>query len=111
MEQLICHLIGDYWLQTNIMSNNKTKDITWAIIHGLAYIIPFLFITKSVLALLIICITHIIIDRYRLSFKLCSLINPDLFNAPDYLKIWILIIQDNTLHLLINYLAINYNPS
>lgn len=106
MEQLICHLIGDYWLQTNVQSNKKTTGIKWAILHGVLYTIPFIFLTQNIISLLIISITHIIIDRYRLSFKLCQLINPDLFNAPDFLKIWILIIQDNTIHLLINYLAL-----
>lgn len=106
MEQLICHLIGDYWLQTNQMAQKKTVDINWAIIHAFLYTLPFVLIAPCFKSFMIIYLTHIIIDRYRLSYKLCKLINPDLFNAPDFLKVWILIIQDNTIHLLINYLAL-----
>ena len=106
MEQLLCHLIGDYWLQNNKQATLKTTKIEWAILHGILYSIPFLFLIQDVFPLLIICISHIIIDRYRLSYKLCSFTNPELFNAPDYLKCWILIIQDNTIHLVINYLVI-----
>lgn len=109
MEQLICHLIGDYWLQTNEQAQKKTSCIKWAILHGVLYTLPFLVITQSILPLFIIAVTHVIIDRYRLSFKLCKAVNPTLFDAPDWLKTWILIIQDNTLHLIINYLALSIN--
>ncbi|MCF1193601.1 hypothetical protein LRR18_18600, partial [Mangrovimonas sp. AS39] len=38
-----------------------------AVIHGLTYTIPFLFLTLSPLALLVIAGTHMVIDRYRLA--------------------------------------------
>lgn len=113
MEQLIAHLIGDYILQTHWMAVNKVKDIKIAAIHAFFYSIPFWFIS-SVPALLIIFSTHVFIDRYRLAMYISRLKNwhfesngyPE--GTPDWLSTWLVIILDNTLHLITNYLAIKY---
>ena len=67
MEQLLLHLIGDYITQTDWMAKNKINDIRVASLHAIIYSLPFLFITHSLLALSVICITHIFIDRYRIA--------------------------------------------
>lgn len=64
---IIAHLVGDYLLQSHWMATQKTSKWLPAIVHGVTYTIPFLFITQSPLALLIIGGTHIIIDRFRLA--------------------------------------------
>ena len=137
MEQILCHLIGDYWLQNDWMALNKKDRWLPAIIHGLIYTIPFIILTRSWVALLVICITHIIIDHTNVVSKLnqiknwnfetdeCCLFFPDNYigrtfkqynfklkdgytNRPFAIRIWLIIIQDNILHLLINYLALKW---
>lgn len=65
--QFLCHLIGDYCLQSDYMAIEKTTSWKAAIAHGLVYTLPFLLVTRSIPALAFIAITHIIIDHYRLA--------------------------------------------
>ena len=135
MEQLLAHLIGDYWLQNDWMACNKKIKLLPAIIHGIVYTMPFLLITQSITALLVICITHILIDHTDIVGKLNQIknwkfqqdeiilsehlangqerasiieLNDGYYGRPLFIRIWLIIIQDNILHLLINYLSILY---
>lgn len=114
-DQLVAHLVGDYILQSHWMANEKTKRSLAAGIHALCYTVPFVFITQSLVALAIICGTHFLIDRYRLARFVVWAKNgckgpftatgyPD--ETPPWLAVWLLIIADNTLHILINGVAI-----
>jgi hypothetical protein len=64
---LLCHLIGDYLLQSDWMATEKTKKSTAALAHVLTYGLPFLLLTHSISALFVIVGTHFIIDRWRLA--------------------------------------------
>lgn len=135
MEQLLCHLVGDYWLQNDWMASNKKKDFGAALTHSIIYTLPFVLICHSIWALLVICITHCIIDGTYIVNKLNQIKNWDFKNhqigyfkqrglgilgktsmqladgysdRPLFIRIWLIIIQDNILHLVINYLAIKY---
>ena len=133
MEQLLCHLVADYWLQNDWMATNKKKKWFPAIVHGFIYTLPFLLLTHSFMALLVIGVTHIIIDHTDIVCKLNQIKNWDFrqdnyafldsqtqlgeimvpvkdgyFARPFAIRVWLIIIQDNILHLLINYLAIKY---
>lgn len=120
---ILAHLVGDYLIQSDWMAIEKTKRWWPAIAHGVTYTIPYLFVTQSPLALLVICSTHIVIDRYRLArhviwaknrvgtkqYRLpwseCNLTGyPN--SSPVWLTTWLMIIADNTMHLLINTAAI-----
>lgn len=118
-------MIGDYLLQNHWMASQKTSQWLPAVVHGLTYAIPFLFIVPSVPALLVIAGTHIVIDRYRLARHVVWVKNqlaPKEFrplttalkttgyseDTPIWLSTWLMIIADNTLHLIINTLAIIY---
>lgn len=71
MLQLILHLIGDYILQSDWMATNKTSQNFACFCHALVYTLPFLLLTRSVLALLVIGGTHFLIDRFRLAKYVC----------------------------------------
>jgi hypothetical protein len=114
MEQLLCHLVGDFVLQTNWMVHHKINRITVAAIHALFYILPFFLITQSPLCLFIIFTTHVFIDRFRLAREVIRFRNwswnENGFPAetPPYLVHGITIVVDNTIHLAINFFAIKY---
>lgn len=136
MEQLLIHLFSDYWLQNDWMATNKKKKWLPAIVHGIVYTLPFLLLTRSFLALLIIGVTHIIIDHTDIVAVLNRIKNWDFkpkelgyfrqlgcgllsrshmgindgfaVDRPLFIRVWLLIIQDNILHLIINYLALKY---
>lgn len=64
---LLAHLVGDYVLQSDWMATGKLTRWWPAVAHGLTYTLPYVLVTQSLWALLIIGGTHIVIDRYRLA--------------------------------------------
>ncbi len=114
MDQLICHLVGDYVLQTDWMARKKTSSLGVALIHALVYASPFTFITGWSWALAVIFGTHVLIDRYRLAglimrAKQWSWHKRECINsAPPEVSAMLMIVIDNTIHLTINYFAIKY---
>jgi hypothetical protein len=119
---LAAHFIGDYLLQTNHMAQEKTERWVPAIMHGIAYTIPFLFLTSSPLALFVITSTHIVIDRYRLARYVVWFKNQFApkrhrhpmtvtgyhSDTPDWLAFILMIVADNLIHILINAYALTY---
>lgn len=120
---IIAHLVGDYVLQSHWMATEKVKSWWPALVHGFFYTLPFFFITQSPLALLFIGGTHAIIDRYRLAKHLSfakNFLAPRKFwptwsdskatgypsETPAWMAVWLMIIADNTLHLLLNIVAV-----
>ena len=135
-DQLLAHLVGDYILQSDWMANEKTKSHVPAAAHALSYTLPFLFLTTSWQALLFMVVTHFVIDRWRLARYVCwakNFLNPPTitetpygdvwkWNAPwsecvatgyhkdrpAWLAVWLLIIADNTMHLICNAAALRW---
>lgn len=124
--QLLCHLLGDYVLQSSWMANNKIRRWLPAITHACIYFLPFLFIIHSSLAAALVIIgTHAVIDRFRLA-RFVAYANHFLApprewktwvdcsgtgyykDTPQFLAVWLMIIVDNTMHLAINALALAY---
>jgi len=118
-DQIVAHLVGDYLLQSHWMATRKTEDSSAAFLHAVTYGLPFLFLVPSgwsaVVALALICGTHFIVDRWRLARFVVWAKNgargpvtatgyPD--DVPQWLSVWLLIVADNTLHLLTNGLVL-----
>lgn len=138
---LIAHFVGDYLIQNQYMADNKTSRWLPALVHGFTYTIPFLIVTQSLAALLVISLTHAIIDRYRLAKYVIWFKNqlvpkraryawsdsptdkdgnflylqPHQVNnkatgfpqsVPPWMAVWLLIIVDNTIHIVLNTLAL-----
>ena len=120
MIQIIAHAIGDYMLQNDWMAAKKgymTKDGYIAcFIHCLFYTIPFLLIGASTAQWVFIFSTHFLIDKYKLATYWVKLINWNwgskaggfADDKPVWLWVWLLIIVDNTLHVICNYIALTY---
>lgn len=121
---LLAHLVGDYVAQSHWMAARKTSAWLPALAHGAAYTACYLVVTRSLVALLIIGGTHVVIDRYRLARHLiwiknhlaprsgqprtwheCSATGYDP-EVPGWLAVNLMIVCDNTLHLVINFGAI-----
>jgi hypothetical protein len=69
MPQLLCHICGDYILQSDWMALNKSKRSWPCLVHVLLYTSCFLFLTTSWKALLVIGATHFILDRFPVILK------------------------------------------
>ena len=125
-DQVFWHLVGDYVTQSDWIANNKTKAHFAAFCHALLYSLPFLVLTQSLVAWLVIFGTHFFIDRYRLAryvvwaknFFAPTGSNPpwsECANSfgyppdrPKWLTMWLMVAADNILHIGINALSIRY---
>jgi len=116
-DQIVAHLVGDYLTQSHWMATCKTKRWLPAAIHAAIYTATFVLLTRHVSALLVIGGTHYLIDRYRLARFVVWIKNgcsgavtstgyPE--DIPAWLSVWLLIIADNTLHILINGAALRW---
>jgi hypothetical protein len=119
---LLSHLVGDYLLQTHHQATEKTRAWGPAVAHTATYTAAHLPITRSVGALAVIGVTHAVIDRYRLARHLVWAKNqfaPAVYrpghtatgypaDTPAWLAVWLLIVADNTCHLLINAAAVSW---
>lgn len=128
---VLAHLVGDYIIQSDWMASEKTKRWWPAVAHGLSYALPYAALNLlpnmqgvvSLPALAVIAGTHIIIDRYRLARHIAWFKNqvaPKAYRSawdecrgtgypadkPPFMAVWLMIIADNTVHLLINTAAI-----
>lgn len=116
----LAHMVGDYVIQSDWMASEKTKRWWPAVAHGVSYGLPFVLVTQSVAALLVIVGTHIVIDHYRLARHVVWFKNqlaPKAFrpahtatgmgaSKPDWMAVWLLIIADNVIHMLFNVWAV-----
>ena len=125
-DQILLHLLGDYVVQSHWMATQKTSKSLPAALHALTYSLPFLLLTRAPVALLVIATTHFVIDRWRLARYLvwfkdrfapkafrhpwseCQKTGQSEAKIPPWLGVWLMIIADNTLHLVINGLALKY---
>ncbi len=124
MLQLLCHLVGDYLLQTERMALNKSKDSLICITHCITYSLPFAyFLHLSYASVLLIFSSHFILDRFSLAKFFCKFRNMYVDCIDEHkvceitglrsdriesIKWLVYIVTDNTFHLLCNYLAIAY---
>jgi hypothetical protein len=103
----LLHLIGDYVLQNDWMATHKSKSDLACAVHVLVYSAPFFFLVDHYSGWLIILFSHFLIDRYRLAYYWVS--SPwyaGKTEKPAYISVWVMIIVDNTFHLLFNSIAI-----
>ena len=83
---LLCHFIGDFYLQTKKMAKSKENDYKKTIVHSILYTVPFFVVfiigifyitttdalTYLFLALAVASISHLIIDLIK-----CSIMKKD----------------------------------
>lgn len=132
MAQLLTHILGDYFLQSDWMALNKNKSSLTCLIHCLTYTACFLLLTTSWKALLLIGGSHFLIDRFGLvryviwlknwqspngyaPWPACSLTGyfdqgnsaePPWPRRPLFITVWLYIISDNAAHLACNWAAL-----
>lgn len=130
---LMAHFVGDYLLQSDWMAEYKTSSWWVALVHATTYGLPFcaiLFVVSpnlsvAVLSMMVIVGTHAVIDRFRLARYLVwvkNMLAPKRYRHPwaqcwvtgyhqdraIWMSVWLMIIADNTLHVLINSAALSW---
>ena len=62
---IICHLMGDYVLQSDFIAQTKGENWYHLLVHCSLYVVPFYVIFGFDWKLLLLFITHIIIDPLK----------------------------------------------
>ena len=69
MDWIFCHLVGDYVLQFDIIANTKGKNWYHLFVHCMLYILPFRIVYGADWRLIVLFVTHIIIDAFKARYK------------------------------------------
>ena len=68
---LVLHALGDYVTQSDWMARNKTKRWWPAIAHAVVYTVPFALLLPRWEPLMLIGVSHLLLDRFRLVRYVC----------------------------------------
>lgn len=66
---VICHMIGDYFLQADFIASTKGKNWYHLIVHCMLYVAPFIFVFGLDWRIYILLISHIIIDPLKARYN------------------------------------------
>ena len=69
---IICHLFGDYPLQIDYIAQTKGKNWYHLIVHCILYCVPFYYFFGLNSQLILIFISHIIIDALKARYNVIS---------------------------------------
>lgn len=107
MDWLLGHLVGDYLLQTDWQAVNKKKPglIGWVacLIHCITWTVSVLIFTDwwSPKLVVLIFLSHIVLDRTQLVKVFLKIAR----KKDDF---WLIIVCDNTIHLVFLWLIAKY---
>ena len=65
LKVIICHIVGDYLLQTDYMAREKGKDWYVLFVHCVCYCVPFIYIFGLDFKIIILFLTHMMIDALK----------------------------------------------
>lgn len=68
-ELILCHLIGDYVLQTDRIADTKGTNMYHLFVHCALYCAPFYFLFGVSWQLTFIFIAHVIVDLLKARYK------------------------------------------
>ena len=109
MTQLLAHLVGDWLLWSPWLARKKVEWLSAAFIHAGIYAACFaVFFWRQPVALVVIFVTHAFQDHFywRWYRRSCEIDG----DADVPMPSWMAVVKDNTLHLLVNYLALRFLP-
>ena len=66
---IFCHLIGDYVLQSDFIAKTKGENWYHLAVHCVLYILPFWYIFGLDFRLILLLVTHVIIDALKARYK------------------------------------------
>ena len=77
---VMCHFLGDYFLQTDYMAREKGKDWYILFVHCVCYCVPFAIVFGIDLRLMLIFITHIVADALKARWHMIGLLEDQLLH-------------------------------
>lgn len=72
LKLLFCHLVGDYVLQIDFIAKTKGENWYHLFVHCVLYCLPFYMCFGIDWRLLVILVTHLIVDSLKARYKKIS---------------------------------------
>lgn len=69
---VVCHLIGDYCLQSDFVAKTKGQNWYHLCVHCILYTVPFYVVFGWDLRLVVIFISHVIVDALKARYHKIS---------------------------------------
>ena len=69
---VICHLIGDYVLQSDFIANSKGTNYYHLFVHSALYCAPFALVFGMQLTIAWLFISHMVIDAMKARYNVIS---------------------------------------
>lgn len=77
---IVCHLLGDYPLQIDYIAKTKGENWYHLLVHCFLYALPFYWLFGWNWQLLVVLISHVIIDALKARYKKISYITDQLLH-------------------------------
>lgn len=71
---ILCHLVGDYVLQSDYLAMNKGKDWYILFVHSALYCVPFILTFGLDMAILFLFIVHFIVDACKARYNIMDIV-------------------------------------
>jgi len=72
LDWMFCHLLGDYVLQVDYIAKTKGENWYHLLVHCILYVLPFRILYGADLRLVILLVTHILIDALKARYDKIS---------------------------------------
>lgn len=69
IQLIMCHVIGDYVLQSDFIAQTKGKNWYHLFVHAILYCVPFAILFGIDYRLILIFISHMIIDPLKAKYN------------------------------------------
>ncbi len=77
---IICHIVGDYFLQTDYMATGKGKDWYLLFVHCVCYCVPFIVLYGFIWQIALIFIVHVIVDSLKARYQKINLLTDQIIH-------------------------------
>ena len=77
---LFCHLIGDYVLQCDFIAKTKGENCYHLFVHSVLYCLPFYIVFGMNVNLLVLFISHVVVDAGKARYKKIGYIEDQLLH-------------------------------
>lgn len=77
---IFCHVVGDYILQQDFIAKTKGENWYHLFVHCVLYVLPFRIVFGLDYRLLVLFMSHFVIDALKARYKLINYVEDQVFH-------------------------------
>jgi len=77
---IVCHLLGDYFLQVDYIAKTKGENWYHLLVHCFLYVLPFYWLFGLNWQMVVILVSHFVIDVLKARYKKISYITDQILH-------------------------------